>query len=203
MGYKTSYFAMLLRSKSKESDLDLDQLLVGDLAVVKEEVIGVDEPPSQAGAVTAITLAMFCALRAFDLASSYGFRLRFAGGRGNPFDLRPTIAIYAVLTLFLLLSAPKFTSWFAPGGQWRVGKLVTAAFAFLLIMISVQPVSMLLTGFNPTGGRMGNFLSLVMDYEMAAYSPLLVGIVLLLITGLAPRYMGAFRNDAELDEDPY
>ena len=192
---------MLLRPKSKDSDLDLDQLLVGDLAVVKEEVIEHHEPPSQAGAMTAIVLAMCCVLRAFDLAASYAFRLRFAGGRGNPFDLRPTVAVYVIMAFGLLISAPKFTSWFAPGGEWRVGKLVTSAFGFLLIMLSVQPLTMMLLGFTPTG-RNGNFLSLVMDYEVAAYAPFLLGIVLLVVAGVAPRYVGPDRQQPILEEEP-
>ncbi len=177
---------MILRTKTKDDVLDMNQILVGDLAIAHEEVIESHENPIQVGAGAAILLAMFCALRAIELAASYGYKLRFASGRGAALDLRPTLAVYAILAIFLLVTAPRFTNWFAPGKEWRLGKIIAASFGFLLIMLSIQPLTMLASGLTPTG-KMGNLLSVATDYEVAAYGPLFLGLLLLMITALPSR----------------
>jgi len=181
---------MVLRPKAKDADIDIDQILVGDLAVVKEEVIEYHEPPSQMGMVAAFLLGLYCILRAIEFAASYGFTLRFASPRAvHPLDMRPVVIVYGLMAVFLMATASKFTQWFAPGHQWRVGKILTASFGWVLIMLSVQPLCMLATGNRPSG-RLGNLFSTFMDYEVAAYGPFFIGILILLLTALPARVTG-------------
>ncbi len=178
---------MLIRPKTKETDPDLENLHVGDLEVTEEGVHETGaEPPSQAGAAVAVVLAMFYLLRAFEFAAIYGYTLHFASQPGRVLDLRWVVAAYCVLATGLLLIAPRFTAWFAPGNGWRVGRLALVSLGFYLFSLSVQPLMLLAIGLPPSG-RANNVFATFMDPDQATYAPAVLGLAILLIMGVAMR----------------
>lgn len=142
------------------------------------------EPPSEAGMIAAIVLALVSLLRALDLAWQYGFHLHFTGG-SHPLDLRWPIAAYCLLAFLLLLGSRRVGKLFEPLGAGRMLRLALASGGLLVALYSVVPLAMLAEGFQPSG-RLGNPLSAVLDNVLAAaWMPLVLGGVLMLI-GIAP-----------------
>lgn len=153
---------------------------VGEFEAVELEEEPCQEPekPSDAGAISAVLLALFSLLRALDLAWQYGFKLRFASG-SRVLDLRWPVAAYCLIALALLACAGRFTRWFAPPGRWRIPRLALASLGIMIALYSLVPLTMRFEGFAPTG-QLGNPLTPMMESGQASFFPMLIGFLLVL-----------------------
>lgn len=154
-----------------------------DLYLPEGDSVPEGPPPShlvEAGTIAAVLLALFAADRAIELASHERSRLVLKSVKGIVlYDLRPALAILAILFFVLLLLAPRFSRIVAPPGPWRMVRLVIGSIGLWLILGAVIPAVLAFQGKPPIGSLAP--LADLVEPETAAWWPLSMGVVLLVI----------------------
>ena len=166
------------------------QEMYGDLevtsAVVEVQSLGpMNNDLEKAGFIGSILLALFTLVRGMDILSQNRYAFHKIIGP-KLYSVTPAIIAYAVVGLFMLFVSPWFTKVFVNQGAAGMGRLVCACLGWLLIILSLVPLTTALGGLPPVGYT-ANFFGDVMDPMPSAYGPAGVGLVLLLGARFAAR----------------
>lgn len=164
----------------------------GDLEVTEDAVAEVgpagpaNDDLEKAGFIGSIMLGLFTLSRIMDLMAEN----RYVAHRiiGTKFySITPALIAYSLLGAFFLVGSPWFSRMFVNRGALGVGRLVVACVGWMLILLSIVPVTTAVTGFPPVGYA-SNFFADISEPLVSAYGPAGVGLALIFGARLAPLF---------------